>query len=208
MFGKNKRVVNFRFVNSGREGGENIRSDYIFIDFFKLILHALTYPNQLVLQVSLCTGLRLSDVLNLRTSGIAERMTVTERKTGHKRHIRIPPDLLDDLLAIAGKIYVFEGRNDYRKPRTRQAVYKDIKRACRALRLSTTIQVSPHTARKIYAVNKYKRTCKIETIREILGHSAEAVAYVYAMADELTRRKLMHSGNKHALEQYAQLKTV
>lgn len=208
MFGKNKRVDIFRFVNSRMIGGVIIRADYIFEDFFKLILHALTYHNQLVLQVSLSTGLRLSDVLNLRTASLAERMTVTERKTGHKRHVRIPADLLDDLLSIAGKIYVFEGRTDYRKPRTRQAVYKDIKRACKALRLSATLQVSPHTARKIYAVNKYKRTCKLDAIKEILGHSGEAVALVYAMADELTRRKLLRSGNKHALDQYAELQTV
>lgn len=185
-----------------------MRADYIFIDVFKSVLNALTYENQLAIQTSLTTGLRISDVLSLRSQAIAERMTITESKTGHKRHIRLPTELLDDLLSIAGKIYVFEGRTDYRKHRTRQAVYKDIKRACKAFRISSSLQISSHSARKIYAVNKYKRTCKLSAVKDILGHSSEAVAMIYALADEVTRRKLVKSGNKNALEQYVALDMV
>ena len=100
------------------------------------------------MEVSLATGLRISDVLNMRTERLAERMTVRELKTGKTRRIRLPVELLQRCLAQAGKVWVFEGRQDWRRHRSRQAVYKDLKRAARLFRLPAGLQVSPHTDRK------------------------------------------------------------
>lgn len=167
-----------------------MRSDWLQVDEYEHILAALTPPNRLACEVSACTGLRISDVLNLRTDKLAERMTVREIKTGKTRRVRLPPQLLDRLVAGAGKIYAFEGREDYRRPRTRQAVYKDIKRAAKLFRLPKNLQISPHSARKIYAVSEYKRTGSVKRVKELLNHSDEAVTILYAMADVLTDRKL------------------
>lgn len=165
-----------------------MRSDWVNNDIMGHILSALMTPNRLALIVSLTTGLRIDDVLSLKASQLKTRMTVTESKTKKKRTIRLSESLLDELLRISGKIWVFEGRCDARKHRTRQAVYKDIKRACKAFRVPTTLKVSPHTARKIYAVKQYKRTCSIDKVKSLLNHSSEAVTMIYALADELTRR--------------------
>lgn len=166
-----------------------MRSDYCDSNYMLVILGALSKPNRLAVLVSMYTGLRISDVLALRTDEVRkQRFVVTESKTGKRRKIRLSDTLVDDLLCIAGKIYVFEGRCDYRKHRTRQAVYKDIKRACNLLRVSRTLQISPHTARKIYAVNVYKDTLRVDRVKSLLNHSSEAVTMVYAMADQLTAR--------------------
>lgn len=165
-----------------------MRSDWVNDDIMGHILSALMTENRLAILVSLTTGLRIDDVLSLKTSQLKTRMTVTESKTKKKRTIRISESLLDELLKISGKIWVFEGRCDARKHRTRQAVYKDIKRACKAFRVPATLKVSPHTARKIYAVKQYKRTCSIDKVQSLLNHSTEAVTMIYALADELTRR--------------------
>lgn len=117
-------------------------------------------------------------------------MTVRELKTGKNRRVRLPVELLDRLTANAGKIFVFEGRTDYRKARTRQAVWKDIKRAARAFRVRGTLNLAPHSARKIYAVGQYKRTGSIKRVQELLQHTDEAVTMLYALADELTARRL------------------
>ena len=171
------------------------RSDYCGDDFFRVVMGALTPENRLAVYTSMYTGLRISDVLNLKTDQIRrQRFTVTEQKTGKRRHIRIPDGLVDDLLRIAGKIFVFENRLDYRRHRTRQAVYKDLRRACNLLRVSATITISPHTARKIYAVNAYRENPNAKRVQQLLNHESEAVTMIYAMADELTRRS--HTGKQ------------
>lgn len=152
------------------------------------ILAALTYENRLAIMVSLLTGLRIGDVLNLRSRDlIRDRFTITEEKTLKRRTIRIPDKLRDELMSIAGKIYVFENRLSARKHRTRQAVYKDIKRAAKAFRIKNNI--SCHTARKIYAVNEYKKDFSVARVKKLLNHTNEAVTMIYAIADELTERK-------------------
>ena len=105
---------------------KNMRFGYMERDEFEHILAALTPENRLACEVSACTGLRIGAVLNLRSERLQERMTVRELKTGKTKRIRLPAALLDRLVAISGKVYVFEGRLDYRKHRTRQAVYKDL----------------------------------------------------------------------------------
>lgn len=152
------------------------------------ILAALTYENRLAITVSLLTGLRIGDVLNLRSRDlIRDRFTITEEKTLKRRTIRLPEQLRDELQGIAGKIFVFENRLTARKHRTRQAVYKDIKRAARAFRIKSN--VSCHTARKIYAVSEYKKDFSVARVKKLLNHSSEAVTMIYAIADELTERK-------------------
>ena len=156
------------------------------------ILAALTYENRLAITVSLLTGLRIGDVLNLRSRDLLrDRITITEEKTLKRRTIRVPDKLRDELQGIAGKIYVFENRLSARKHRTRQAVYKDIKRAAKAFRIKRNI--SCHTARKIYAVSEYKKDFSVARVKKLLNHSNEAVTMIYAIADELTERKTTRS---------------
>ena len=106
-----------------------MRSEYIFKEELQHVLAALSPENRLACEISLTTGLRLGDVLNLRADQIKERVTVRELKTGKNRAVRFPPELLDRMAKLSGKVYVFEHRYDHRRHRTRQAVFKDLKRA-------------------------------------------------------------------------------
>lgn len=165
------------------------RSQWTSSDVMSHILAALTPANRLAITVSLVTGLRIDDVLRMHSRDLLkERFRITEEKTLKHRTIRLPSRLRDELLSIAGKIYVFEGRLDARKHRTRQAVYKDIVRARKLFRLPE--RITPHSARKIYAVAEYKRDTNLSRLRDLLNHSDEAVTLIYAMADELTARDL------------------
>ena len=63
-----------------------VRSDYCEVASFEHILSALMPPNRLALIVSLCTGLRIDDVLSLKTEQIKKgRFTIKEMKTGKSR---------------------------------------------------------------------------------------------------------------------------
>ncbi len=166
-----------------------MRTDYTPRESFEHILSALMPENRLALIVSMTTGLRIDDVLHLRTKDILkQRFTITEMKTGKKRRVSLSKALVDELFYYAGRYYVFEHRLDNKKCRTRQAVFKDLKRACKLFRISDELVIAPHSARKIYAVSEFQRTCKIATVQKLLNHSDEAVTMLYAMADELTAR--------------------
>nr|CRY95757.1 hypothetical protein [uncultured prokaryote] len=174
-----------------------MKTDYVYKNELLHVLAALTPANRLVCEISLVTGLRVGDVLKLRTEalrGILEskskqkRLTVVEQKTGKSRRVYFPTELLERVIAQAGPEWAFNGRLDDKHHRTRQAVYKDLKRASRLFRIK--LNISPHSCRKIYAVNLYRRTGDLEKVRETLQHSQEAITMLYAMADVLTARKL------------------
>jgi integrase len=62
-------------------------------------------------------------------------------------------------------------------------VYKDIKGLANRLGLR---YVSPHSARKIYAVNRYHQSGNdINKVQKLLNHSDPAVTVLYALADQM-----------------------
>ena len=165
-----------------------MRTDWISDDVMSHILAVLMPANRLAIIVSLVSGMRISDVLSLRPLDLRkERILYTEKKTLKRRRVRLPIKLREELLAQSGKIYVFEHRLDPLRPRTRQAVFKDIKRAAKLFRVP--LNVAPHSARKIYAVEEYKKDMNIKRVKELLNHSSEAVTMIYVMADAITEKK-------------------
>ena len=109
----------------------------------------------------------------------------------------LPEPLLSDLRNHAGEYWVFPGRNP-RKHHTRQAVWKDVKRAAAAFRLPQN--VAPHSFRKVYAVDLMQKYGDIEKVRRALNHNSESVTMIYALADlqlqAKYRRRLASAGRK------------
>ena len=155
-------------------------TEYLLNREVELILAALTPENRLALKTALHTGLRIGDVLQLRPEQLQPHFWVTEQKTGKRRQVGLPLPLLNDLQKAAGEHWVFPGR-DPRKHRTRQAVWKDMKRAAKAFRLP--VNAGPHSARKVYAVDLLQKYGDIERVRRALNHNSETVTLLYAMAD-------------------------
>lgn len=163
-------------------------ADYIPPESFEILLKALMPENRLALQVSLATGLRIDDVLHLKTEQLKkERFTLKEMKTSKRRRVRIPKALREECLRYAGRYYVFEHRLDQNKPRTRQAVYKDLKRACELFRVNG-LQISPHTARKIYSVNLYDRLGSVDKVRDAMNHRDASTTEIYCNSDIKTEK--------------------
>ena len=157
---------------------------------------ALTAPNRLAMELSLALGLRIGDVLALKTEQLAKcnqrRITICEQKTGKRRRVQFPLDLYTRALGQAGRCFVFEHRKDWRQHRTRQAVWADLKRVARLYRCDTYAKqpnIAPHSARKAWAVGQYQKS-GLKRTQALLNHSGEAVTMLYAMADQLTERKL------------------
>ena len=151
------------------------------------ILAAMMPTNALVVRACMKTGLRVSDVLSLKTVQLKPRQTVREQKTGKSRRVVWGQELYTQMLEQAGRIWVFESRTDPKRHRTRQAVYKDIKRAAAVFQRTGAVSkrqcIGTHTARKIAAVDAYRKG-GIQAAQRLLNHSEPAITLLYALADK------------------------
>lgn len=191
------RANNFELSNSGlsttREGAGKIgAAAWVSHPEMNHILAALMPANRLAVKVALHTGLRIGDVLKLRPRDLrTSRPTIRESKTGKTRRISLPRGLLDELRQISGEYWVFECRTDPTKHRTRQAVYKDIKKAAAVFQRTGAVrrgQVSTHSARKIAAVDAYHKG-GLPAAQKLLNHSDPAITALYALADQMGGKK-------------------
>lgn len=176
-----------------------MRTEYLLEKEVEHVLDLLTYENRLVMRVLLHTGIRIGDALQLRPWQLKPNFWITEQKTGKRRQVGLPEPLLADLRESADSEWVFPGAKPG-KHRTRQAVWKDVKRAAAAARL--TANAAPHSARKVYAVKLLEKYGDIERVRRALNHGGLEVTLVYAMADKRLsakgRRRRSAPGRKKA----------
>lgn len=176
-------------TNSGKvTEGVNMRSEWINDENMNHVLAAMMPANRLAIEVSMATGLRIGDVLQLtREQAEKGRFTVYEAKTGKRRPVRLPTAIQRRCMELAGPVYVFTARSNAKRHRTRQAVYKDVVRAAKAFRLYE--RVTPHSARKIYAVRQLDRTGDIAKVQAALNHDRPSTTMIYAMSRELTQSR-------------------
>ena len=176
-----------------------MRTEYLLEREVEGILDLLTYENRLVMRTLLHTGLRIGDVLQLKPQQLKPNFWITEQKTGKRRQVGLPEQLLSDLRRSSDSSWVFPGARPG-KHRTRQAVWKDVKRAAAAMRL--TANAAPHSARKVYAVKLLEKYGDIDRVRRALNHGGMEVTLIYAMADKrLTakgRRRRASAGRRKA----------
>ena len=98
-------------------------TEYLMRREMEHVLAALTPANALVCRVCAHTGLRVGDVVALRTADLRPQFWITEAKTGKRKRVNLPRQLLAALKAQAGQTWVFEGARSNAKHRTRQAVW-------------------------------------------------------------------------------------
>lgn len=170
-----------------------MRTDYIQTDTVGVLLWALQPCDKLICELMLETGWRVDDVLNLRTDEIQVALnkkrtclSIIEQKTGKKSTKYIRREMLRACYEQAGMIYVFEHRDDFRRHRTRQAVFSDIKRVAKRFGIKTNL--APHSLRKNYAVYVYNKTGDLEKVQQALNHDNKMVTLIYALSDQLSER--------------------
>ncbi len=167
-----------------------MRADYLIERELEKILSTMNEGNALVCQVSLHTGLRISDVLRLRMEQLKPRFWVVEQKTGKSRMVGVPEDLREAIKEhhsrVGGGVWCFPGA-DISKHRTRQAVWHDMKRVADFYRLK--VNVSPHSMRKVYAVELMKKYGDIDKVKKALNHDSASVTMLYVMAAQLAEAK-------------------
>jgi len=162
-------------------------TEYLYRQEVERVLSALMPQNQLIVKVMLHTGMRLSDVLRMPVEALVPSGWYTEAKTGKKRRYGLPRPLLEAIKEQAGDVWAFPGRKNGTH-KTRQAVWRDIKRAAVAFRLPQN--VGAHSMRKVYAVELLKKYGKLDRVQRDMNHASGSVTAIYAMADMLLERKM------------------
>ncbi len=163
-----------------------MKTEYLLRREMEHVLAALTPSNRIVAKVCLQTGLRVGDVVTLRTEEIAPQFWITEAKTKKRRRVNLPRALMAEILDQAGEMWAFPGRKEGQH-RTRQAVWADVKRAAKAFRLKQN--VAPHSFRKVYAVDLMRKCGDAKRVQRALNHSDQATTMIYILAAELLKAK-------------------
>lgn len=146
------------------------------------------------MKIAVATGLRIGDILELRIGDVRanRRFRIVEHKTGKDKYIRIPAEIRKEILATRtyaqeDGYYCFPHRTCPKtRHRTRGAVNKDIKRVLAELGVEPSI--SPHSARKGYAVELYAKTGDLKKVQDALNHGSINTTVLYALSDKMGLR--------------------
>ena len=161
---------------------------------------------QLILEILYSTGLRISELLNIKINQVAninDKLYINGK--GNKQRLVIfnknALDLLKNWINIMTKnkkdknSYLFENIHNT-KIISRQQIYKDFKK----LALLTNIhleKLSPHSIRHSFASHMLNRGADLRTIQKLLGHSDISTTEIYTQVRQNRLKGLVN--NMHPL---------
>lgn len=127
------------------------------------------------------TGLRVSDLLNLKISDIKgkKKITVKEGKTKKVREIYLTSvyqELNAYIASLEGTEWLFPSRKGDR-PISRIQAYRQLNKASEMVDIPDGI--GTHTMRKTFGYWYYKQTKDIAKLQRILNHSSQEVTLQY-----------------------------
>ncbi|MDD2377831.1 MAG: site-specific tyrosine recombinase XerD [Bacilli bacterium] len=147
-----------------------------------------SYRNKAMLELMYATGLRVSELVNLKVHNVDLNMAIvrTFGKGSKERIVPIGDYALDSL-----KVYINEYRDSMLKRKytdylflnnhgdklTRQGFFKIIKKQAQIKNIKTPF--SPHTLRHSFATHLLTYGADLRTIQELLGHSSISTTQIY-----------------------------
>lgn len=161
------------------------------------------YRNKAMLELLYATGLRITELCNLKITDIDLDNAIV-RVFGKGKKERIVP--ITDLVIKYLKIYIENYRNEILKNKdseylfisnsqkqiSRQAFFKFIKQQCKYSGIEKN--VSPHVLRHSFATHMLKHGADLRIIQELLGHEDITTTQIYA---HLVNEKLKEDYEYH-----------
>lgn len=142
--------------------------------------------DRLVLELLYGTGIRLSELLSLKTSDVnfTNRTLKVLGKRNKERIIPFPIGLvkaLDNYLSEKNKIILNDSRlllvTDNGEPCYPMIIYRTVKKY---LNLFTTIEKrSPHVLRHTFATHLLNKGAELNAVKDLLGHTSLAATQIY-----------------------------
>lgn len=164
-----------------------MRSKYISDAYVKLLEGQLKREEWLPLEVARQTGLRIGDVVALRRADLDGNIIhYVAQKTNKAGSAVISAELSAELRSRRSRRskWLFPSPKNPREHLTRQACWARVKKACERLGVPPD-GVSPHSMRKAYAVELYKRE-GLQAASRALQHDRAATTELYVMSDYLS----------------------
>lgn len=159
-----------------------MQADFLNNETYRFIYSAMKYENALILRTCLESGLRVGDVCALPREALqGSKLHYTAQKTGKSGTVQISSDLANRLHREHGK-WLFPSPHDLSKHRTRQAVWRDMRKATAQLGIAE--HASPHSARKTFAVDLYREK-GLKAVQRALQHDRIDTTMIYAFSDIL-----------------------
>ena len=149
--------------------------------YMKRFLKEQSDRNYLLFVTGINSGLRISDILQLRVRDVKRSyFNIIEMKTGKKKRIDMTTQLQKEFKKyIEGKEdheYLFKSREGLNKPITRSMAYKILHQAADYVGLD---DIGTHTMRKTFGYHLYKKTGDVALLQKILNHSDPAFTLRY-----------------------------
>lgn len=158
-----------------------------------LIKSARNIRDKALIMTILSSGLRASEILNLKSDDLYRRSLIVSRGKGGKPRVTF----IDPLTEKSIREYhhkreidsVFVFTNSFGKPLSRQYLSRMISET--ALRAGIKKRVSAHTLRHSFATNMLRKGARIEDVQPLMGHSNISTTRLY-----------MHFTNEYLRERY------
>lgn len=150
------------------------------IEEIKVILHKRSYRDYFLFFIGINTGLRVSDILRLKTSDVKDRthITIVEQKTKKEKRFKINNELQSEIQKYTSDMhfydYLFPSRSGGHLKRV--MAYKILNEAGRKAGLT---EIGTHTLRKTFGYHFYQKTKDIALLQQLFNHSAPSVTLRY-----------------------------
>nr|DAK44164.1 MAG TPA: SITE SPECIFIC RECOMBINASE XERD [Caudoviricetes sp.] len=160
---------------------------------FALIKSARNLRDKALIMTVLSSGLRASEILNLKEDDLYRRSLIVSRGKGGKPRVTFIDPLTEKSIREyhhkreVDSVFVFT--NSFGKPLSRQYLSRMISET--ALRAGIKKRVSAHTLRHSFATNMLRKGARIEDVQPLMGHSNISTTRLY-----------MHFTNEYLRERY------
>lgn len=181
------------------------------IEEIKILLNSIkmdsfkTARNRAMLELLYATGIRVSELCDLKLSQINLKMKYLS-VIGKGNKERLLP--LNDYVCKIISQYIYDFRNiklnfidneylffnDKLNKISREYFYKILKEAC--INANIKKKVSPHTIRHTFATHLYENGADLRSIQELLGHSDISTTTIYT---HVSNNKIIDDYNKYHL---------
>lgn len=156
--------------------------DQKIIEQFKRELMKISYRDYMMFTIGINTGLRISDLLQLKIDDVRDRthITIVEKKT--KKYKRF---LINDMLRMEINKYIdgmrfdqylFESKKTKGKPIDRTQAYRILNQVANKLGLE---EVGTHTMRKTFGYWHYQQYHDVAILQDIFNHSSPSITLRY-----------------------------
>lgn len=155
-------------------GGRLMRTRAITPKELRQLLHNLTDPVRLAVMIAADTGLRVSDILAIRSAKLNQTMHVIERKTGKQRTVTLSRKTL-----ATAKEYARHGEENLINC-DRSTIYRQIRKIAD---LFGWTHVSMHSIRKYYA-RRFHAAHGLRATQRELQHEYLSTTLLYIVDDD------------------------